>query len=61
MLLTQVPSHVESFLNDIVAWVHDNMLKLNTDKSYCLFISTQTRKAMCLENVLMIVDHYDHV
>ena len=33
---------VDNCLNDIVAWMHDNMLKLNTNKrSYCLFIATQ--------------------
>ena len=29
---TEALCRVESCLNDIVAWMHDNMLKLNTDK-----------------------------
>ena len=45
---------MESCLNDIVAWMHDNMLKLNTDKTEVIVFASQ-RNAKFVENVSVTV------
>ena len=47
-------AHEESYLNDIVAWMHDNMLKLNTDKTELIVFASQ-RNFKFVENVLLTI------
>ena len=38
---TEALCRVESCLNDVVAWMHDNMLKLNTNKTEVIVCASQ--------------------
>ena len=51
---TEALGRVERCLNDIVAWMHDNMLKLNTDKTELIVFASQ-RNAKFVENVSVTI------